>query len=99
MKTAVLDSGFVGSSQQTIPLVLEPARKTTSAVTREARAGGTGQARKARRVLVPFSEVPDARIQVPKLVVWERLESGFVMVLLASSFALILLAVNAAANL
>jgi len=99
MKTAVLDSGFVGSSQQTIPLVLEPARKTTRAVTREARAGGSGQARKAKRVVVPFSEVPDALIRVPKRVIWEGLESGFVMVLFASAFALILFAVTATANL
>lgn len=90
MKTAVLDSGFVGSTQQTIPLVLEPARRTV---------------RKPKRVVVPFSvskpklEVPDARIQVPKLVVWERLEFGFAIVLLASAVTLIALAVTAAANL
>jgi hypothetical protein len=90
MKTAVLDSGFVGSTQQTIPLVLEPARR---------------QVRKPKRVVVPFSvskpklEVPDARIQVPKLVVWERLEFGFAIVLLASAVTLIALAVTAAANL
>ena len=90
MKTAVLDSGFVGSTQQTIPLVLEPARKAP---------------RKPKRVVVPFSiskpkwEVPDARIQVPKLVVWERLEFGFATVLLASAVTLIALAVSAAANL
>jgi len=90
MKTAVLDSGFVGSTQQTIPLVLEPARRP---------------ARKPKRVVVPFSvskpklEVPDARIQVPKLVVWERLEFGFAIVLLASAVTLIALAVTAAANL
>ena len=90
MKTAVLDSGFVGSPQQTVPLVHEPVRKAV---------------RKPKRVVVPFSvakpklEVPDARIQVPKLVVWERLEFGFVAVLLASAVALIALAVTAAANL
>ena len=90
MKTAVLDSGFVGSSQQAFPLVLEPARKA---------------ARKPKRVVVPFSiskpkwEVPDARIQVPKPVVWERLELGFVTVLLASAGTLIAIAVSAAANL
>jgi hypothetical protein len=86
MKTAVLDSGFVGSTQQTNPLVLEPVRKP-------------------KRVVVPFAvskpklEVPDARIQVPKLVVWERLEFGFMTVLLASAVALIALAVTAAVNL
>ncbi|MBV9731638.1 MAG: hypothetical protein JO275_02615 [Verrucomicrobia bacterium] len=90
MKTAVLDSGFVGSTQQTIPLVLEPAHRSV---------------RKPKRVVVPFSvskpklEVRDARIQVPKLVVWERLEFGFVTVLLASAVTLIALAVTAAANL
>ena len=90
MKTAVLDSGFAGSSRQTTPLVLEPARKA---------------ARKPKRVVVPFSiskpkwEVPDARIQVPKPVVWERLELGFVTVLLASAGTLIAIAVSAAANL
>jgi hypothetical protein len=99
MKTAVLDSGFVGSSQQTIPLVLEPARKTIRAFTREARTGGTGQARKAKRVVVPFSEVPDALIQVPRPVIWEGLESGFVMVLFASAITLILFAMTAAENL
>ena len=90
MKTAVLDSGFVGSTHQTIPLVLEPARRPV---------------RKPKRVVVPFSvskpkwEVPDGRIQVPKLVVWERLEFGFLTVLLASAVTLIVLAVTAAANL
>jgi hypothetical protein len=91
MKTAVLvDSGYAGSSRQTIPLVLEPARK---------------QARKRKRVVVPFSdskprlEASDARIQVPKLVVWAWLELGFVMVLFASAFYLILLSVVAAGNL
>ena len=89
MKTAVLDSGFAGSSRQTTPLVLEPARRP---------------ARKPKRVVVPFSiskpkwEVPDARIQVPKPVVWERLELGFVTVLLASAGTLIAIAVSAAAN-
>ena len=105
MKTAVLDSGFVGSTQQIIPLVLQPVRETRRAVTREARAGESGPARKPKRVVVPFSvskpklEVPDARIQVPKPVVWERLEFGFVTLLLASAVALIALAVTAAANL
>jgi hypothetical protein len=90
MKTAVLDSGFVGSTQQTIPLVLEPARRPV---------------RKPKRVVVPFSvakpklEVPDARIQVPKLVVWERVEFGFATVLLMSAMILIALAVTAAVNL
>jgi hypothetical protein len=103
MKTAVLvDSGYAGSSRQTIPLVLEPARK---------------QARKPKRVVVPFSdskprlEPSDAQIQVPKLppaslrealraeVVWAWLELGFVMVLFASAFYLILLSVVAAGNL
>lgn len=101
MKTAVIDSGFVGSTQQTIPLVLEPVRETR----REARAGESGPVRKPKRVVVPFSvskpklEVPDARIRVPKLVVWERLEFGFVTVLLASAITLVALAVAAAANL
>ena len=105
MKTAVLDSGFVGSTQQTIPLVLEPVRKTRRAVTREAGAGESRAARKPKRVVVPFSvskpklEVPDARIQVPKLVVWERFEFGFAIVLLSSAVTLIALAVAAAANL
>jgi hypothetical protein len=89
MKTAVLDTGLVGSTQ-TIPLVLEPARRV---------------ARKPKRVVVPFAvskpklEVPDARIQVPKLVVWERLEFGFVTVLLAAAATLVAIAVTAAANL
>jgi hypothetical protein len=105
MKTAVLDSGFAGSTQQTIPLVLEPARKTHRAVTREARAGESGKARKPKRVVVPFFvpesglEAPDARIQVPKSVVCERLEFGFMVVLLASAFVLISLSVAAAGNL
>ena len=106
MKTAVLvDSGYAGSSRQTIPLVREPARKTCRAVTREARAGRSGQARKPKRVVVPFSdskprlEASDARIQVPKLVVWAWLELGFVMVLFGSVFYLILLSVVAAGNL
>jgi hypothetical protein len=105
MKTAVLDSGFAGSTQQAIPLVLEPARRTRRAVTREVRARESGPARKPKRVVVPFSaskpkwEVPDARIQVTKPIVWERLESGFVTVLLASAVTLIALAVTAAANL
>jgi hypothetical protein len=102
MKMAVLDSGFAGSSQPTIPLVLEPARK---------------RARKPRRVVVPFSvsqpelEAPAARIEVPKSplatlrlamragVVWAWLELGFVTVLLASSFTLIFLSVAAAGNM
>ena len=105
MKTAVLDSGFAGSTRQTIPLVLEPARKTHRAVTREARAGESGKARKPKRVVVPFFvpesglEAPDARIQVPKSVVWEKLEFGFMVVLLASAFVLISLSVAAAGNL
>ena len=90
MKTAVLDSGFAGSTRQTIPLVLEPARKA---------------ARKPKRVVVPFSvskpkwEVPDARMQVQKPIVWERLEFGLVTVLLASAATLIVLAVTAGATL
>ena len=91
MKTAVLvDSGYAGSSRQTIPLVLEPARK---------------KVRKPKQVVVPFSdskprlEASDARIQVPKLVVWAWLELGFLMVLFASAFYLILLSVVAAGNL
>ena len=105
MKTAALDSGFAGSSQQTIPLVLEPVRETRRAVTREARERKSGPVRKPKRVVVPFSvskpklEVPDARIQVPKLIVWERLEFGFATLLLASAVTLIALAVTAAANL
>jgi hypothetical protein len=104
MKTAVLDSGFAGSTRQTIPLVLEPARKTRP-VTREARVGESGKARKPKRVVVPFSvpesglEAADARIQVPKSVVWERLEFGFMVVLLASAAVLISLSVAAAGNL
>jgi hypothetical protein len=105
MKTAVLDKGFAGSTQQTIPLVLEPARRTHRALTREARAGESGKARKPKRVVVPFFvpesglEAPDARIQVPKPGVWGWAELGFVTVLLASAFALISLSVAAAGNL
>jgi hypothetical protein len=91
MKTAVLvDSGYAGSRRQTIPLVLEPARK---------------KVRKPKQVVVPFSdskprlEPLDARIQAPKLLVWVGLELGFVMVLFASAFYLILLSVVAAGNL
>ena len=54
---------------------------------------------KAKRVVVPFSEVPDALIRVPNPAIWEGLESGFVMVLLASAATLILFAVTATANL
>ena len=98
MKTAVLDSGFAGSSQRTIPLVLEPARKTHRAVE-------SGKARKPKRVVVPFFvpesglEAPDARIQVPKPGVWGWAELGFVTVLLASAFVVISLSVAAAGNL
>jgi hypothetical protein len=105
MNTAVLDSGFAGSSQQTIPLVLEPARKTRRAVTREARAGESGKTRKPKRVVVPFSvpesglEAPDRRIRVPKPGVWGWAELGFVTVLLASAFVLISLSAAAAGNL
>ena len=105
MKTAVLDSGFAGSTQQAIPLALEPARKTHRAVTRDARVGESGKARKPKRVVVPFFvpesglEAPDARIQVPKPGVWGWAELGFVTVLLASAFALISLSVAAAGNL
>jgi hypothetical protein len=103
MKTAVLDSGFAGSPQQTIPLVLEPARRTHRAVNRDARE--TGKARKPKRVVVPFFvpesglEAPDARIQLPKPGVWGWAELGFVTVLLASAFILISLSVAAAGNL
>ncbi|HXM02093.1 MAG TPA: hypothetical protein VN939_05790 [Chthoniobacterales bacterium] len=106
MKTAVLvDSGFAGSSRQTVPLFLEPARKTHRAVTREARTAGSGQARKPKPVVVPFSvskpelEAPDARILVPKPIVLEWVEFGFTMVLLASGFTLILLSVAAAGSI
>ena len=91
MKTAVLvDSGFAGLSQQTIPLVLEPARKPT---------------RIPKRVVVPFSvpqaelEAPDARVQVPKSSVWGWVELGFVMVLFASVFVLTFLSVAATGNM
>jgi hypothetical protein len=115
MKTAVLDSGFVGSTRQTAPLVLEPARRTHRAVlssvasakaeTRETRVGESGKGRKPKRVVVPFSvpelglEAPDARIQVPKPGVWGWAEIGFVTVLLASAFVLISLSVAASGNL
>jgi hypothetical protein len=104
MKTAVLDSGFAGSSRQTIPLVLEPARRTRRAVTREARAGESKPARIPKRVVVPFSvpselEAPDARIRVPKSGVLGWVELGFVMVLFASAFVLIFLSVAAAGNM
>jgi hypothetical protein len=106
MKTAVLvDSGYAGSSQQTIPLVLEPARRAHRAVTRQALAGRSGRTPKPKRVVVPFSgskprlEAADARIHVPKLVIWELLELGFAMVLVSSTFALISLAAAAAGNL
>jgi hypothetical protein len=104
MKTAVLDSGFAGSTRQTIPLVLEPARRTRP-VTREARVGESGKARTPKRIVVPFSvpesglEAPDARIRVPKPGVWEWAELGFVTVLLASAFVLAFLSVAAAGNL
>lgn len=91
MKTAVLfDSGFAGLSQQTSPLVLEPARKPT---------------RIPKRVVVPFSvsqaelEAPDARIQVPKSGVFGWVELGFVMVLFASAFVLIFLSVASPGNM
>ena len=105
MKTAVLDSGFAGSTQQTIPLVLEPARKTHRAVTREARAGESGKARKPKRVVVPFFvpesglEGPDQRIKVPKPGAWGWAELGFVTVLLASALVLISLSMAAAGTL
>jgi hypothetical protein len=115
MKTAVLDSGFASSTQQTIPLVLEPARRTHRAVlssialakeqAREKRVGESGKARKPKRVVVPFSvpemglEAPNARIQVPKPGVWGWAEFGFVTVLLASAFVLISLSMAAAGNL
>ena len=90
MKTAVLDSGYAGPSQQTIPLVLEPARKPT---------------RIPKRVVIPFSvsepelEAPDARIWIPKSGVLGWVELGFVMVLFASTFVLIFLSVAAAGNM
>ena len=106
MKTAVLvDSGFAGSSRQTIPLFPEPARKTRRAVTREARAGGSGRARKPDRVVIPLSvskpelEAPGARILVPKPIVSEWVEFGFATVLLASGFTLILLSAAAAGSM
>ena len=105
MKTAVLDSGFAGSTRQNIPLVLEPARRTARALTRETRAGESGKARKPKRVVVPFFvpesglEAPDARIQVPKPGVWGWAEVGFVTVLLASASVLTFLSVAAAGNL
>lgn len=106
MKTAVLvDSGYAGSCQQTIPLVLEPARKGRQTATRDTRTGASRPAPKPKRVVVPFYgskprlEAADARIHVPKLVIWESLELGFVMVLLSSAFALIFLSVAAAGNL
>src|SRR5258708_36072962 len=105
MKTAVLvDSGYAGSSRQTIPLVLEPPRKTCRAVTREARAGRRGQARKPKRGVVPFSdskpplELSDARIPLPKLVIWAWLDLGFVMVRFASASYLILRSGGTAGN-
>ena len=90
MKTAVLDSGYAGSSRQTIPLILEPARK---------------EARKPKRVVVPFSisrpklEAADARIAVPNPIVWAWMELGFFMVLVASAFTLVFLSVAAAGNM
>ena len=106
MKTAVLvDSGYAGPSQQTIPLVREPARRTHGAVTREARAGESGRARKPKEIVVPFSvsrpelEAPDARIEAPKPVVWTSMELGFFMVLVASAFTLIFLSVAAAGKI
>jgi hypothetical protein len=106
MKTAVLvDSGYAGSSRQTIPLLREPARKARCTATRDARAGASRQAPKPKRVVVPFYgskrrlEAADGRIHVPKLVFWESLELGFVMVLLSSAFTLIFLSMAAAGNL
>src|SRR5260221_13294492 len=106
MRSAVrVYRGSADSSGQPLPLVLEPSSKTCRGVTREARAGRSGQARKPKRVVVPFSdskprlELSDARIPVPKLVIWAWLELGFVMVLFASAFYLILLSVVAAGNL
>ena len=105
MKTAVLDNGFAGSSRQNIPLVLEPARKTRRAVTREALAGGSRAARIPKRVVVPFSisqpelEAPDARIRVPESAVLGWVEFGFAMVLFVSAFVLVFLSVAAAGNM
>gem|GEM_PF-4346162 len=105
MKTAVLvDSGFAGSSQQSIPLVLEPAPNARRMVTRETRAGRSGLAPKRKRVVVPFSgsttrlEVADGRIYVPKFLIWELLELGSLIMLLSSAFALIYLSLVAAGN-
>jgi hypothetical protein len=103
MKTAVLVES--GSCQQSIPLVLEPASWARRTGTRDGRAGANKQAPKPKRVVVPFYgskprlEVEDARIQVPKIVFWESLEFGFVMVLLSSAFILISLSVAAVWNL
>jgi hypothetical protein len=106
MKTAVLvDNGYAGSSRQTIPLLREPARKDPCTASRKSRAGAIRQAPKPKRVVVPFYgskprlEAVDGRIHVPKLVFWESLEVGFVMVLLSSAFALISLSVAATGNL
>jgi hypothetical protein len=106
MKTAVLvDSSFVGSSQKSIPLVLEPAPKARGMVTREARTGRSGLGPKRRCVVVPFSgstprlEVADGRICVPKFLIWELLELGCLMMLLCSAFALIYQSLVAAGNL
>jgi hypothetical protein len=103
MKTAVLVES--GSCQQRIPLVLEPASKARRTATRGVRAGANKQAPKPKQVVVPFYgskprlEAADGRIHVPKLVFWESLELGFVMVLLLSAFALISLSAAAAGNL
>jgi hypothetical protein len=106
MKTAVLvDSGFAGSSQQSIPFVLEPAPRGRRAVTREARTGDGSQFPKPKRVVVPFSdarprlEVPGGIICVPKFLIRELLEMGCLMMLLSSAFALIYLSLVAAGNL
>ena len=105
MKTAVLvDSGFARSSRQTVPLVLEPARKTRRVVAREARASESGP-KKPNPVVVPFSvskpelQAPDARILMPKPIVSEWVEFGFAMVLLVSGFTLILLSLAAAGHM
>lgn len=95
MKMAVLDSGFAGSSQPTIPLVLEPPRKQVR----------PKQARKPKRVVVPFSvSKPQAgilgvRIDPPKMIASEYLEFAFVMVLLTSTFVLVFLSLVAASKI
>jgi hypothetical protein len=95
MKMAVLDSGFAGSSQPNIPLVLEPARKQVR----------PKQARKPKRVVVPFSvskpqaAISGVRINPPKMIASEYLEFAFVAVLLTSTFVLVFLSMVAASKI